>query len=80
MLPSKGQGQVRAHNLGLKGSIGLNPGCRKESAEAMVEIRFESDSEAIAVDTLRERFIEKKGKNDRQMSVLPLHLPTYSKN
>ena len=29
---------------------------------------------------LRERFIEKKGKNDRQMSVLPLHLPTYSKN
>ena len=29
---------------------------------------------------LWERFIEKKRKKHRQMSVLPLHLPTYSKN
>ena len=29
---------------------------------------------------LRERFIEKIRKKNRQMSVLPLHLPTYSKN
>ena len=29
---------------------------------------------------LRERFIEKKERKSRQMSVLPLHLPTYSKN
>ena len=32
------------------------------------------------IEPLRERFIEKKEEKNRQMSVLPLHLPTYSKN
>ena len=35
--------------------------------------------EIVKPESFRERFIEKKEKN-LQMSVLPLHLPTYSKN
>ena len=34
----------------------------------------------MIIDLLRERFIEKKKEKNLQMSVLPLHLPTYSKN
>ena len=52
---------------------GLSPSYHHWSPEEGVSDFFKGSS-------LRERFIEKKEEKNWKMSVLPLHLPTYSKN